>query len=537
MRSRLVSTKSIVIGVAVQTVLLSTIAIAEEPSTRSSPRDTHVYSRPAIPEDVAPNAASQGEPNASPQGWSLNVKLIDTILKNTDPNLVNHRGPGGGGETSIAINPRNRKEIVITAFEVPWSDDTGPASLLLSKDGGHTWTQESSINPPPGVSAGGCPCDQTVDFGRYGILTGTFLAPNVYTSSTTTPATNGGFDWFEDTPGVAQPTNHDNPASLGNADQPWMLVNRAPSGPFMMASLDIGTEDKNKENVYVAYDDFSSNPPAMHVAVAVEGASPDFTMDNASGVSSGFVNPGHRLATDHRSGAVYSLFQQRVAAGAGGSQNINYILNRSDDGGKTWILNGSPTGIVVANGDSNQPTPKFCTVNALLGGVDHAAVDQKTADLYYVYGSRDSATGNNRLAIRRLTDDGSGGLTVGPEYFVTGQVQAAIPQVAVRNDGTLGVFYYTCDDDGTSTGSFPKLSAHFSTSQDQGLTWTDVTLLTFLSPAKDNPSDSRQRVLGDYMQTKTVRETFYGSFAANGAALGSSVASIDPIYFQVGDGN
>ena len=463
--------------------------------------------------------------------------MIDTILNNTDPTLVDHRGPGGGGETSIAINPHNRKQIAITAFEVPWSDDTGPASLLLSNDGGHSWTQELSINPPPVASVGGCPCDQTIDFGSDGILTGAFLASDIYTSSTTTPATNGGFDWFEDTPGVAQPTNHDNPASLGNPDQPWMLLNRSPSGPWMLASLGSGTEDQTKENVYVAYDDFNANPPVPHVAVAVEGASPDFTVDNPSGVSSDFVNPGHRLATDRRSGAVYSLFQQRIAAGAGDSQNINYMLNRSNDGGQTWILNGSPTGIVVANGDSTQPTPKFCTVNALLGGVDHAAVDQKTGDVYYVYGSRDATTGNNRLAIRRLTDDGSGGLTVGPEYFVTDQVQAAIPQVAVRDDGTLGVFYYTCDDDGTATGNFPQISAHFSTSQDQGLTWSDMPLLTFLSPAKDNTADQRQRVLGDYMQTKSVREAFYGSFSANGAALGSPVASIDPIYFQVGDGN
>ena len=98
------------------------------------------------------------------------------------------------------------------------------------------------------------------------------------------------------------------------------------------------------------------------------------------------------------------------------------MLNRSTDGGATWTLNGMAGGIIVANADSTQPTPKFGTVNALLGGVDHAAVDPSNGDVYYVYGNRDAGTGNNRLAIRRIQDNGGGGVTVGPENFVTGQV-------------------------------------------------------------------------------------------------------------------
>ena len=183
------------------------------------------------------------------------------------------------------------------------------------------------------------------------------------------------------------------------------------------------------------------------------------------------------------------------AVGAGTSQNINYMLNRSTDGGQTWGLNGSPTGIVVANADSNQSTPKFCTVNALLGGVDHAAVDPKTGDVVYVYGNRDPGTGNNRLAMRRLTPDGVGGLNIGPELFITGQVQAAIPSVAITTNLTIGVFFYTCD--GTSLSGFPIITAHFSTSTDLGATFFDNTLESFLSPAIDN-GDPRQRVLGDY---------------------------------------
>ena len=211
--------------------------------------------------------------------------------------------------------------------------------------------------------------------------------------------------------------------------------------------------------------------------------------------------------------------------------HINYMLNRSTDGGQTWSLNGSSSGIVVASADSTQPTPKFCTVNALLGGVDHATVDPKTGDVYYVYGNRDPRTGNNRLAIRRLTTNGAGVLSIGPEIFVTGQVQAALPQVAVLDNGTVGVFYYTCD--GFSATTIPVFTAHLTVSDDLGATFTDFGLGTFPSVATDN-GNARQRVLGDYQQVKAVKNTFYGSFAANGIAFGNPNVATDPIFFSVG---
>ena len=189
--------------------------------------------------------------------------------------------------------------------------------------------------------------------------------------------------------------------------------------------------------------------------------------------STGGVNPGHRLAVDPRNGFVYSLFQRRSGCRSGDSKNIDFMLNRSTDGGATWTLNGMAGGIIVANADSTQPTPKFGTVNALLGGVDHAAVDPNNGDVYYVYGNRDAGTGNNRLAIRRIQDNGGGGVTVGPENFVTGQVEAAIPSVAVASNGTVGVFYYTFD--GFSPDRLPNLL---------GTSWRRAATRALLSPIR-----------------------------------------------------
>src|SRR5207248_4997936 len=129
------------------------------------------------------------------------------------------------------------------------------------------------------------------------------------------------------------------------------------------------------------------------------------------------------------------------------------------------------------------------------------AYDPQHAVLYYVFGDRDPATGNNRLAIRPIEPTFIGRVILGKKHFVTGQVQAAIPQVAVAANSTVGVFYYTFD--GFSATGFPIFTAHLALSTDRGVTFTDNVLLTFLSSAKDN-GDPRQRVLGDYMQMKTL---------------------------------
>ena len=495
---------------AVAAVLLlaqsDTSAESDTSSMRSWPPDVTQYSRSAIPADTIPLSLLQ------PQPLFAAPTVVDAVFSNTNATLK-LTDTFNDGETSIGINRQDQSEIVITAFSGSWGTN---APLWHSTDGGNTWTKEFTIPVPPGVpSAIGCPCDQTVDYGHDRRLSGTFLTvgpTNVYSGTTTNPAMAPFWNWLVIN-GVTQRTNS---AGINNADQPWLLVNR---DPFT-----------GGDKVYVAYDNFSGAPD-MRVAVSSAGSNPpNFTVDSLTGFSTGFVNPGHRLAADPRNGAVYSLFQRRIAPGAGGSQNINYMLNMSTDGGLTWILNGSATGIVVANADSTQPTPKFGGVNALLGGVLHAAVDPNTGNVYYVYGNRDAITGNNRIAIRRLQPvlGAFNTILIGPEHFVTGQVQAAIPSVAVANNGVVGVFYYTFN--GIDSG-FPQFSAHLSLSQNGGETFTDRILETFLSPATDN-GDPRQRVLGDYMQLKALGGDFYGSFTGNGVPFGRPFSNNDPIFYR-----
>lgn len=449
------------------------------------------------------------------------VLLRDTVVNNTDPNLRNTE-LFGDGETSVAVNPVDPNEIVVTGFSGCWSNcGTTNAPLFHSLDGGQTWTKRFTIPPPPGLAAAGCPCDQTFDFDRQGNLFGSFLigGGNIVSGSTDDPADASRWRWngspaqVTDISGTSQP------------DQNWLIVNRNPTN----AAVD---------NVYVAYDDFATNPVNTRVSVSSNAAPPNFTVDNDAGdasVSSG-TNPGLRMAGDPSTGRVYVMYQQ------GNQTGITWRLNRSTDGGATWGLNGDPNGIVVGSGPSrqgNNSAMKFGSVNALIGGVDHLAVDPRNGDVLVVFGTAATpatASGNN-LFVRRITNNPDTTVTPQAPTQITPTENAALPSIAVTSDGTVGVFYYTFD--GNDGSGFPTFSTHFARSVNGGA-FTTLLLQSFTSPVKDN-GDSRQRIFGDYNQTKAFGQFFYGVYTGGGEQFGhpntvNSTAELDPIFFSVSSG-
>ena len=484
----------------------------------------------------------------------------DVVVKNTDP-AAQRNDNARDSEPSLAVNPRplaavdpvRPSEIVITAFSGGWNG--GGAPLWHSKDGGVTWTKRNTIPVPTGVAGaitgGGIPTaiantfvqifppfDQVVDFRRDGALVGSFLGAdnNIYTGMTTDPADGTRWAWRLNA-GVAQPSNG---AARTSTDQPWVLVNRDPG---------VAAQD----NVYVAYDDFTAPPnppPVMQIAASAGSVPPDAAaIDNRSGVAGGFVNPGHRLAVDPQNGWVYSLWQVGRAQNADQSKNIDYMLNRSVNGGAAWtVTDGAGVvragGLVVANANSTQyGVPKFGTVNSLQGGVDHAAVSPVTlagmqsGSVFYVYGRRTVFNLNlfgfvipipyEGLAIRRVDPTAAGRMAVeANEHAITGPlVTAALPSVAVANDGTaggrVGVFYYTYDGKERPPGralELPVFTAHFAycpnytVNPDQ---WIDTPIVRFKSAVADDGTPN-QRVFGDYVQMKSLGRHFYGVFTANG---------------------
>ena len=447
------------------------------------------------------------------------VRLVDTVVSNTDSTLFANDA-FADWENSLAVNPQNPNHLVVLGFAED-SDTVTNIPLWHSVDGGRTWTKRFTI-PSAGF---GIPNDQTLDWGRNNELTFSFLTfdGNILSVMTEDPADTAAFTYRTDAIGQIQLTNHLEPGSLFGSDQPWVLTNRDPFNP-------------NRDNVYVAYDDFNGTDgvEGTDIRVAVSyGSNPlDFTVDRQIGNATTFAyNPGLRLAKDKRTGAMYAVWGRCVANCGGDPQNMDFFMNRSADGGLNWSLNGQPFGIAIANANSTQPTPKFGGVNARLGGAQHAAVDSRTGAVYHVYANVDAATGNDRLAIRRLTVDGAGNATIGPEVIIA-NLETGIPQVAVDDAGTVGVFYYSFDGLSPAPDSRPIFTAHFALSDNQAATFTDRSLVTFVSPQADN-GNSRQRVLGDYEQLKADGTCFYGAFTADGGAFGRPVANTDPIFFKI----
>jgi hypothetical protein len=507
---------TVALGVATGLLGIASVSSASTGPGSSSPPDLSHPSRPAIPADAPPHALA-------PSGVT-NPVVVDPAVSNTAPNFAS-TDTTGGTEPSVALNPANPNQVVITSFSGSWSSSTQNAPLWHSTDGGTTWTKRFTIPPPPGRSLG-CPCDQTIDYARNGTLFGTFLINNaagnndVVSGDTTNPAQAASWQWNGN---PAQLTNNARP---GNVDQPWLLVNRDPTAA-------------GQDDTWVAYDDFSTNPVDMRVAVSNNVTPPNFTVDNTFGTSPRtppVTNPGLRLAKDPRNGAMYALWQETT--GATSPHPTTLHINRSTDGGANWTLNGNAggqtlTGLQVDNGEY-----KFGTVNALLGGVHHLTVDPTNGDVYLVYGNDNANTGTgNQILIRRLTDNGAGGLTIGAAVTVSNAASAALPSVAVTADGTIGVLYDTFDGNSAPPGNFPQFSAHLAISTDHGQTFSDTVLEQFLSPTTNN-GNARQRILGDFQQIKADGDLLYGVFSGNRVPLngGSGTSIIDPIYFSADTG-
>jgi hypothetical protein len=398
---------------------------------------------------------------------------------------------------------------------------------------------------PPGIPKGvlsESPCDETFDFGRNGVLYGTFLLNGngeegascseanaadttgtseagfgeVVTGATANPANEQHWQWLIEN-GKTQFTNHYPP------DQPWLIINGDPDHP-------------HRDNVYVAYQAVSAS---MQVAVAEATIPPDFKLDVATGTASSFGgNPGHRIAANHRTGAIYSLWETAASIDCSSASAVSYMLNRSLDGGRTWELNGSAEGIPAAQVCSHQniytysfgevePGTILGGVNPLRGGIDALAVDSKAGDVYVAYGEFDPASGRDRISIVRLSDKGNGWMELQPSHFVTGpEHQSALPAVAIAEDenSTVGVLYDTADrlED---ESSLPYFSVHFAVSADHGAHFRRIVLQTFLFPEDAPRGNSGPRPLGDYQQLKTLRRDFL-------RCLSGRRASIRPTFSQ-----
>jgi hypothetical protein len=418
--------------------------------------------------------------------WAgVTARIVNIATDETDPRNLDDSEP------SIAVNPLNPLEIAVVSFSERWPQ---MAPVWKSDDGGYTWRKVFQIPPPRGGAAG--PDDQAISFNGEGYL---FVAEQDATATVRNVI-------FRQTDGP------DDPLTAGQIygyDQPQLSIDKNPnSGCY--------------GQLYSPWLSFSFNPEKSMVSSSGDGGAAMLSIRLAA--TAAFPNRTTRTAVAP-DGLAYAIYKTREGTVAGGFENAHFRVHRSDDCGAAWDYLG-PDGVSV-HGDERAQT-FFTTTwgNSARGKVARArssdawiAVDPSDGDVYAAYVHRDDS-GFGQIYVARSTDFGA---TWASTRVTDGTHHSAYPEIAVADNGAIGVLYVDYDDSGVRN----IYRHHFARSFDDGATWTDQVL------SSSDPTPIRNArngfLWGDYNGLTAFENTFYGVFTAD--STGRSELQFDPIFF------
>ena len=439
-------------------------------------------------------------------------------------------------EPSIAVNPQNPSQIVVTAF-TPADPGLVSSPLYYSLDGGFTWHLNFDVPYGSTLTGTQMPGDLSIAFSADGSeLFGALLRKDtgnlqVFRSNdVTSPAVLPTFD--------ARP----------NIDQPWVDSRRVVGGP-----------DDGKLRVYVGYND---DGPGFGVATAtvdvcLDGlaAAPVYTpaVLNPRAVGAN-VRDGYGVRpVSHADGTVYVAYEGWTAGAFGANITTDIVVVRDDN----WAQGATP--FTALTDPSDGLAGRLVATNVTINDGGSMGQERLNNDLAIAVDPRNSATvyvawadnngSNYTLRVRRSVNRGvdwSGDLLTVDNATMT--------SLAINSRGKVGLMYQQSKDG--------KWETHFRrTTDDSGSSWDD----TLLSKTPDStPVKVFDPYLGDWARIVAVGTTFYGVFCANNTPdpanfpsgvrfqrnhtttapfglLGNDnvtpvAASIDPFFFRVREG-
>lgn len=421
--------------------------------------------------------------------------MVDVATDATDPSNLRDAEP------SIAVNPRNPSEISIVTFAEAWGPGFA-APVWRSTDGGVTWRKIRMIVQPPSNGRG--PGDQHIAYDSHG---------NLYIAELDLLESGKTFDYI-----YRQSGSGDNSiagASYGD-DQPHVGVDRS-NGPC-------------SNRIYSPWLKFSDIPRSMVSNSVNSGVS---ISDAEAGDNSAFPNRTTRIAIapDGKIFIVYKTEEGMVGATAPDFERAHFRVLRSDDCGATWT-GLAPAGTSVHGAAQVQTwfTTDFGNLakgkktNRARSSDAWIAVNPTNGDIYVVYVNRDSS-GLGQLYVARSGDNG---VTWTSTRVTDGTRNAAFPEIAIADNGTVGVLYIDYDDSGNTT----VFRHHFARSFNAGGAWTDKILQSMdPGPIENAPprGDGGGFIWGDYEGLTASGNTFYGVFT--GQSIGRAKLQLDPIFF------
>jgi len=398
-------------------------------------------------------------------------------------------------EPSIAVNPSNPRQVVLTSF----TPDTGAVvttgSYFFSTDGGQTWAMNSVI---PGGNSVLNTGDISVRFGgSSGVLyAGILRADTSLQLNILRKANFAG-------PGLMQIL-----ISRASVDQPWVEA----------------ATQSNTDRVYVSLNDVSQRPTgrtaSVDVSVDAATAPPpgNFTTTPRLEFRTSALLPGGAGRQDgpsartaiHRSGVVYASF---MGWRTFGSPNVSDIVVTRDD---NWGVSAAPFQALVDAGDGVVgrrivTAVSIAPLGTLLGTQRVGssltmAVDPRNARRVYIAWSDGLATAASPYTIHVRRSDNGGQTWTGDLFTVANATNQGL---AVNNQGVVAMLYQQL----VSVAGVNRWRTHLVRSTDHFATVaTDNTLADVLD---SSAGATLSVIIGDYANLIAIGKDFYGAFSAH----------------------
>jgi len=412
--------------------------------------------------------------------------------------------PGFAQETSVAANPRNPRQILVSWIQDGRTTDT----VMASRDGGRSFSRVFV----PGLSActGGpfqVASDPGVAFnanGRKAYFTAIVVdnpesAEGASTAMIASRSSDGGFSWGR--PYVIQPLTGefwDLPRLTADPRRPkqayYVYDLREPPGFFSGYSVLSTTTDGGRtwSAPQGLYDPGTSNswPAITKILVNRDGS---------------LVAISAIVATDPADPLAPNPTQQ--------------VAVRSVDGGRTW---GAP----ITIGDSAGRRPN----DPATGNVFNAYVTYPSqtvapnGDLYVSWVDTGDGNESSRIAIARSTDGGRHWRT----RELATHAQAALPTVEVAGDGTVGVLYYKIAQ--SSSNGYWSTRIALATSPDRGRHWSQRAVTRPFNLLTAGTAARPCCFLGDYEGSGSLPHGFVAAFP-----MGQPIAKhgVDAYFIRV----